>query len=74
MTALLEIEEAARRLPQAEQERLLDFLAAQLRSSRNSAGRPQLLKESDGSVLLQAADGAAVMTPELVREILSDFP
>jgi hypothetical protein len=73
MTTFAEIETAARKLPPLERERLIRSLLADAPSKRVRGvhARPRRL---GADYLLAAPDGAPLMTPELVKELLEDSP
>lgn len=71
MSTLPEIEAAVAALPEHEQEALLLSLTERISSSKGA--RAKLVMEN-GRPVLVAPPGAPKMTPELVKELLADFP
>jgi hypothetical protein len=73
MSTLAEIEAAAEALPREEKEELLRFLAARLRRLDTPRRKARLVRQGDDT-LLEAAPGAPRMTPEIIKEMLEDWP
>ena len=75
MSTLLEIETAAEKLPPEEKHTLLQHLAAHLGIGlpESSAPQPRLVRRGD-DVLLEAAPGAPLMTPQSVKHMLENWP
>jgi hypothetical protein len=71
--SLAEIEAAAEALPPEEKQELYRFLASKLHLDGANMASARLVREN-GDVLLEAPVGAPVMTPEVVKRILRDWP
>ena len=71
MSTLQEIEAAVDALSKAEQMALLHRIELKVRG--DSSERGELVVEN-GRLALTAPAGAPVMTPDLVKAILADFP
>lgn len=73
MNSLAEIESATKRLPPAEQRKLVRVLSTNLQAvSRRKAHAAG--KHVGADYLLAASADAPAMTPELVKKILEEFP
>ncbi|MGL4401218.1 MAG: hypothetical protein ACRCXD_15210 [Luteolibacter sp.] len=70
MKSFTEIETAAKNLPPAEREKLVRSLSPKARSARSHARPIQIGPDC----LLQAPQGAPLMTPERVRQLLDESP
>ncbi|MGL5018776.1 MAG: hypothetical protein ACRDBP_11625 [Luteolibacter sp.] len=70
MKSFTEIEAAAKNLPPAEREKLVRSLSPKARRQRSKA-RLTLISSD---CLLQAPQGAPLMTPERVRQLLDESP
>jgi hypothetical protein len=73
MSSLAEIESAAKQLPPAEQRKLVRSLTANLRTALPGKSHATG-KRAGADYLLAAPAGAPGMTPELVKQLLEDFP
>jgi hypothetical protein len=71
--SLAEVEAAADALGPEEKQELFRFLAARLHRTDMPAGKARLVRQ-DGDVLLEAPPGAPPMTPDVVKQMLTDWP
>ena len=72
--SLAEIEAAAEALRPEEKEALLRFLASRVLKVGKPARGARLVNGPNGTLLLEAASGAAPMTTETVKRMIEDFP
>lgn len=72
--SLAEIEAAAEALPPKEQEALFRFLAARLPRIQELGRGARLVSGPNGTLLLEAAPSAPLMTTETVKRMLEEFP
>jgi hypothetical protein len=73
VSTLSEIEAAAEALRPEEKEQLLRFLAARVHGTDTPSRKARVVRQ-DGDTLLEAAPGAPLMTPEVIRRMLEDWP
>ena len=74
MSTLFEIEAATEALRPEQKEQLVRFLTARLRFVEKSARGAMLVEGPNGTLLLEAPQGAPPMTTETVKQMLEDFP